>query len=151
MILKHRDRELLRFEWTGARGVRVLSANESERKFLPIDMFGSVSDASLWKWISTRTVPRGRKYMLSALRQLGIPSDDIRAIVNFSRGLSLNDVYWIVEDGSTECWKDYITASEIADILSVDARTIERKIRTLRENGRVSRVGSRKAGYWKDN
>lgn len=47
--------------------------------------------------------------------------------------------------------KDYITASEIADILSVDARTIERKIRTLRENGRVSRVGSRKAGYWKVN
>lgn len=45
----------------------------------------------------------------------------------------------------------YITASEIADILSVDARTIERKIRTLRENGRVSRVGSRKAGYWKVN
>lgn len=107
MILKHRDRELLRFEWTGARGVRVLSVNESERKFLPIDMFGSASDASLWKWISTRTVPRGRKYILSALRQLGIPSDDIRAIVNFSRGLSLNDVYWIVEDGFTGCWKDY--------------------------------------------
>lgn len=41
MILKHRDRELLRFEWTGARGVRVLSVNEAERKFLPIDMSGS--------------------------------------------------------------------------------------------------------------
>lgn len=29
----------MRFEWTGARGVRVLSVNEAERKFLPIDMF----------------------------------------------------------------------------------------------------------------
>ena len=107
MILKHRDRELLRFEWTGARGVRVLSVNEAERKFLPIDMFGQVSDESLWKWISTRTVPRGRKYILSALRQLGIPSDDIRAIVEFSRGLSLNDVYWIVADGFPGSWSDY--------------------------------------------
>ena len=107
MVLKHRDRELLRFEWTGARGVRVLSVNEHERKFLPIDMFGSVSDESLWKWISTRTVPRGRKYILSALRQLGIPSDDIRAIVNFSRGLSLNDAYWIVDDGFSGTWKHY--------------------------------------------
>jgi len=107
MILRHRDRELLRFEWTGARGVRVLSVNESERKFLPIDMVGVATDESLWKWISTRTVPRGRKYILAALRQLGIPSDDVRAIVEFSRGLSLNDVYWIVEDGFSGSWKDY--------------------------------------------
>ena len=107
MILKHRNRELLRFEWTGARGVRVLSVNEAERQFLPIDMFGQVTDESLWKWISTRTVPRGRKYILSALRQLGIPSDDIRAIVEFSRGLSLNDVYWIVADGFSGSWSDY--------------------------------------------
>lgn len=39
----------MRFEWTGARGVRVLSVNEAERKFLPIDMFGTVTDESLWK------------------------------------------------------------------------------------------------------
>ena len=107
MILRHRDRELLRFEWTGARGVHVLSVNDAERRFLPIDMFGKVTDESLWKWISGRTVPRGRKYILSALRQLGIPSDDIRAMVEFSRGLSLDDVYWIVDDSFSGGWKDY--------------------------------------------
>ncbi len=84
-----------------------MSVNESERKFLPIDMAGVVTDASLWKWISTRTVPRGRKYILAAMRQLGIPSDDVRAIVEFSRGLSLNDVYWIVDDAFSGSWKDY--------------------------------------------
>ena len=31
MILKHRDRELLRFVWVEPQGVRVLSVNESER------------------------------------------------------------------------------------------------------------------------
>lgn len=107
MILRHRDRELLRFEWTGARGVRVLSVNDAERQFLPIEMAGTVSDESLWKWLTHRTVPRGRKYILSALRQLGIPSDDIRAIIEFSRGLSLNDVYWIVEDGFSGSWRDF--------------------------------------------
>ena len=40
MILKHRDRELLRFEWVEPQGVRVLSVNESERKFLPLEMKG---------------------------------------------------------------------------------------------------------------
>lgn len=107
MILRHRDRELLRFEWIGTRGVRVLSVNDAERKFLPIEMAGTASDESLWKWISSRTVPRGRKYILSALRQLGIPSDDVRAIAEFSRGLSLNDVYWIVDDGFSGSWRDF--------------------------------------------
>ena len=40
MILKHRDRELLRFEWVEPQGVHVLSVNESERQFLPLEMKG---------------------------------------------------------------------------------------------------------------
>ena len=60
MILRHRDRELLRFEWIGARGVRVLSVNDAERKFLPIEMAGTASDESLWKWLSHRVAPISR-------------------------------------------------------------------------------------------
>ena len=37
MILKHRDRELLRFEWIEPEGVRIVSVNETESCFLPID------------------------------------------------------------------------------------------------------------------
>lgn len=194
MILRHRDRELLRFEWAGARGVRVLSVNDAERKFLPIEMVGTASDEALWKWLTHRTVPRGRKYILSALRQLGIPSDDVRAIVEFSRGLSLNDVYWMLhvpsvgitsknpktENDEKHCETDLnvdkgdvsvsikstnydsleyqilenmradkaITAAEIADILQVEQRTIERKIKFLREQGKLVRMGPRKTGYW---
>ena len=44
MILKHRDRELLRFEWLEPQGVRVVSVNESERKFLPLEMKGAADD-----------------------------------------------------------------------------------------------------------
>ena len=40
MILKHSDRELLRFEWIGPQGVHVVSVNESERKLLPLEMTG---------------------------------------------------------------------------------------------------------------
>lgn len=41
-----------------------------------------------------------------------------------------------------------ITAAEIADILQVEQRTIEHKIKFLREQGKVVRIGSRKRGYW---
>jgi len=37
VILKHRDRELLRFEWIEPQGVRVVSVNDAERKFLPLE------------------------------------------------------------------------------------------------------------------
>jgi len=34
MVLKHRDRELLRFEWCEPQGVRVVSVNDAERLIL---------------------------------------------------------------------------------------------------------------------
>ena len=37
MILKHRDRELLRFEWIEPNGVHIVSVNETESRFLPLD------------------------------------------------------------------------------------------------------------------
>ena len=52
MILKHRDRELLRFEWIEPNGVRIVSVNETESRFLPLDFKGIVTDENLWKWKS---------------------------------------------------------------------------------------------------
>ena len=40
MILKHRDKEFLRFEWREPEGVRIVSVNESERTFLPLGFPG---------------------------------------------------------------------------------------------------------------
>ena len=45
MVLRHRDRELLRFEWVEPQGVRVVSVNEAERRFLPIEMHGVANGA----------------------------------------------------------------------------------------------------------
>ena len=48
MILKHRDRKLLRFEWIEPDGVRIVFVNESSRSFLPLDFKGIVTDENLW-------------------------------------------------------------------------------------------------------
>jgi hypothetical protein len=39
MVLRNRDRELL-FEWVEPQSVRVVSVNEAERKFLPLEIHG---------------------------------------------------------------------------------------------------------------
>ena len=60
MVLKHRDRELLRFEWLEPQGVRVLSVVEENRRFLPLEMKGKADDEALWSWVRKRIVPKGR-------------------------------------------------------------------------------------------
>ena len=42
----------------------------------------------------------------------------------------------------------FITGKELAEILGVPLRTIERKMKALREAGQIRRVGSAKAGHW---
>lgn len=104
MILKHRDTEVLRFEWLEPQGVRIVSVNESAKRFLPLDLHGEATDEGLWRWLRHRAVPKHRAYVDQFLSRLGIRNGDLRAIVGFSRGLSLNDVHWVVDDGDTATW-----------------------------------------------
>lgn len=44
-----------------------------------------------------------------------------------------------------------ITAKKLSETLNVSTRKISRIIKTLRENGTITRVGSDRKGYWKIN
>ena len=124
MILKHRDRELLRFEWIDPQGVRVLSVNETERRFLPLEMKGEATDEALWKWLTHRTVPKHRHYIQMMLGNLGITRMSTQAIIEMCKGLSLNDVYWVVPDSFKGEWKDNnLYSNEFSKTLAVMAFT----------------------------
>lgn len=41
-----------------------------------------------------------------------------------------------------------VTISEIAEILNISSRAVEKQIRSLRESGRIKRTGGRKKGIW---
>ena len=124
MTLKHRDRELLRFEWVEPQGVRVVSVNDAERKFLPLEMKGVASDATLWTWLTRRIVPKHRHYIQMMLGNLGIFHKDAKAIIEICKGLSLNDVYWVVSDDFKGAWKDFnLYDNEFSKTLAVMAFT----------------------------
>ena len=107
MVLRHRDRELLRFEWVEPQGVRVVSVNEAERRFLPLEMHGVANDETLWTWLTRRTVPRNRRNIEELMARIGLNSRNVKGIIELCRGLSLNDVYWVVHDGCEDAWKDF--------------------------------------------
>lgn len=104
MILKHRDTEVLRFEWLEPEGVRILSVNEKALRFLPLDMHGEATDAGLWGWLRHRVVPKHRNYIQDMLIRLGI-TYGVRSIIEVSKGLSLNDVHWVCGDGTHARWR----------------------------------------------
>ncbi len=116
MILKHRNLSLLRFEWTEGCGVRVLWVNEPERRFLPL-AFGEIVraggkkeiEAPLSDWLCRRTSPMGRHFMRDLMASLGLNMRDPefhRKALEFSKGLSLNDVHWVVPDDFQGTWED---------------------------------------------
>lgn len=124
MILKHRDTEVLRFDWLEPQGVRIVSVNDAASRFLPLDMHGEATDEGLWRWLKHRVVPKHRAYIEDLLARLGLNAHDLRGIVRICRGLSLNDVFWVVEDGFSGRWKDYnLYENRFSDIVAAIAFT----------------------------
>lgn len=124
MILKHRDTEVLRFDWLEPQGVRIVSVNDAALRFLPLDMHGEATDDGLWRWLKHRVVPKHRAYIEDLLARLGLNAHDLRGIVRICRGLSLNDVFWVVEDGFSGRWKDYnLYENRFSDIVAAIAFT----------------------------
>lgn len=117
MILRHRDKKLLRFDWVGDARVRIVSVNDAERRFLPLE-FGEErltceEDAlryPLEDWLASRSAPVGRHFMRNLMESLGLninsPSYPRKAL-EFSKGLSLNDVYWVVSDDFRGTWAEF--------------------------------------------
>ena len=106
MILKHRDKELLRFEWIEPQGVRIVSVDEGNNRYLPLDFKGEVFDENLWKWLSRRVVPRNRRNIDALMAATGLEARNVRGIIEICRGLSLNDVHWVVPNDFKGSWKD---------------------------------------------
>ncbi len=124
MVLKHRDTEVLRFDWLEPQGVRIVSVNDAASRFLPLDMHGEATDEGLWRWLKHRVVPKHRAYIEDLLARLGLNAHDLRGIIRICRGLSLNDVFWVVEDGFDGRWKDYnLYENRFSDIIASIAFT----------------------------
>ena len=122
MILKHRDKELLRFEWIEPQGVRIVSVDEGNNRYLPLDFKGEVSDENLWKWLSRRVVPRNRRNIDALMAATGLDARNVRGIIEICRGLSLNDVHWVVPNDFKGSWKDCnLYDNEFSQVIALTA------------------------------
>jgi hypothetical protein len=98
--LRQFDTPLLRFSATedsSSPEIELLWLNEEKRDLLPLNL--ELSRDGLAKWLKHRTIPKNRAYVRSLLSKCGLNLNRPMSIIRVSKGLSLNDCYWVVEEG----------------------------------------------------
>jgi len=132
MILKHRDREVLRFDWAEPFGVKNVELDPAAERFLPLAFRekvrqGADARAIAWAvedWLMARRAPVRRRNIERMLALLGLDARNPRVIIEYSRGLSLNDVHWVDFDDSKIRWSDCnLYANDFSTVLAEMAFT----------------------------
>ena len=99
-LLKHFDHPLLRFSVEGGAEpeLHILWRNEEQKHLLPLDL-EAPTEKGLESWIRHRSIPKNRAYVDTILSSMGLSINRPFDIMRVSKGLSLNDCYWITEEG----------------------------------------------------
>lgn len=97
--LRHFDTPLLRFSAeNGAEpDIRILWLDGNKKNLLPLDL-PELTDAGLSFWLRHRTIPKNRAYVDSILGRMGLSINRPMDVIRVSKGLSLNDCYWVTEE-----------------------------------------------------
>jgi len=99
-VLKQFDMPLLRFSATTDTSepeIEILWHDPDHADKLPLDL--QLTPESLSKWLRHRTIPKNRAYVHSLLAKCGLNLNRPMSIINICKALSLNDCYWVAEDG----------------------------------------------------
>ena len=98
--LKHFDTTLVRFsatEDTNTPEIKILWKNDAKKDLFPLDL--ELTEEGIAKWLKHRTIPKNRAYVHNFLSKCGLNINRPMTIIKVSKGLSLNDCYWVVEEG----------------------------------------------------
>ncbi len=106
--LRYFDIPLIKFsatEDTSIPEIEILWINEDKKNLLPLDLV--LDGESLSKWLRHRTIPKNRAYVTSFLSKCGMSLNRPMNIISVSKGLSLNDCYWVVNEGFEGSFSKY--------------------------------------------
>ncbi|MBR3561196.1 MAG: hypothetical protein IKN81_06710 [Oscillospiraceae bacterium] len=96
--------------------------NEEKRDLLPLDL--ELTPESLDSWLRHRTIPKNRANVHAILSKCSLNLNRPMSIINVCKGLSLNDSYWVVEEGFSGTFSDYsLYDNRFCNILALIAFT----------------------------
>ena len=125
-ILKHFDTPLIRFhasEDSNDPEITILWINEGERCLFPLDL-REPYDESLGRWLKRRELPGTRANARTFLVRCGLSFNRPMSIISVSKGLSLNDSYWVVDENFKGTFQQYnLYENRFSQILALIAFT----------------------------
>ena len=98
--LRHFDDVLLRFsatEDTSMPEIELLWVNDEKKELMPLDL--SLDEEGIASWLKHRTIPKNRAYVSAFLSKCGLSLNRPMNVISVSKGLSLNDCYWVTHEG----------------------------------------------------
>ena len=97
--LRHMNTPLIRFsvvEESNSPEIDIFWINDEQKHLMPLEL--ELSADGLGRWIKHRTIPKNRAYVNNFLSKCGLHINRPMSIIKVSKGLSLNDCYWVVEE-----------------------------------------------------
>ncbi len=75
----------------------ILWVAEDKKNLLPMDL--DLTSRGLARWLRQRTIPKNRAHAHNLLSKSGLSINRPINIIQVTKGLSLNDCYWVVDEG----------------------------------------------------
>ena len=123
--LRHMNTPLIRFsvlEESSTPEINIYWLNEEAQNMFPLDL--QLSSEGMVRWIKHRTIPKNRAYVHNFLSKCGLHINRPMSIIKVSKGLSLNDCYWVVEEGFNGTFEEYnLYDNRFSQILALIAFT----------------------------
>ena len=93
------DQSLMRFEAAyvafGSLKLEITDIDSANAHLLPLNLIVDQDEKSLASWMEGRTIPKNRAFVEQNLSTAGLTRNDNLGILDVSKGLSINDSYWL--------------------------------------------------------
>lgn len=101
--LMHFDTPLIVFsaERQAETNIRIIEVHEENKELFPLDL-AEISERGIESWIKHRSIPKNRAYVDTLLSSLGLSINRPLDLISVSKGLSLNDCYWLKQEDSSD-------------------------------------------------
>ena len=123
--LKLFDKTLLTFDMDFDMELKITNINqiENNKEIFPIILQKEINEQKIEKFITSRIIPKNRAFVKNILESAGLNMSNKKGITDISKGLSLIDSYWIVQDDNLK-FADYnLFDNDFSEILSLVAFT----------------------------
>ena len=131
--LKIYDQSLMRFEAAydafGSLKLEITDIDSANAHLLPLNLIVDQDEKSLASWMEGRTIPKNRAFVEQILSTAGLTRNDILGILDVSKGLSINDSYWL-DDGKSDVTFDGINlfANRYIDVMPEVAEAVAKPL-----------------------